>query len=176
MKRIRMTNPALRSRADAENCLGQIRALSIEQHERASALEAAKKALDEQYAGRDAEITQALAAQQALLCDWAEANPSEFGDRKSIQMIHGLIGWRIGQPKLSKKSKAKWEDLADIVADSLGSEYVRTKREVDRERIIADRGTIPPESLREIGLAVVQEESFFIEPRLDQIDRVKEAA
>lgn len=170
-----MTTPGLRTRQEAEECLAQIRALAIEQHERAAALEAAKKELDEKYSVRNTEISQEMAGLQAMLMDWAEANPSEFGAKKSLAMTHGTIGWRIGNHKLIKKTKATWETLVDLVAGALGDAYVRTKRE-DRERIIADRATLPTESLREIGLAVVQEETFYIEPRLDQIEQLQEAA
>ena len=52
--------------------------------------------------------------------------------------------------------------------------------EVDRQRIIADAEILPPEELRACGLAVVQAEEFFVEPRLDEVDRriepAKEAA
>ncbi len=175
-KRIRITSPALRTRAEAEQCLGQIRALTLEQHDRATALEQLKKGLDDDFSVRNSEISKELDAQQAMLLDWAEANPSEFADKKSLAMQHGVIGWRIGNHKLVKKSKATWDALVDLVSDAIGSGYVRTKREVDRERIIADREEIPAESLRECGLAVVQEESFFIEPKLEEIENLKEAA
>lgn len=175
-KRIRMTQPALRSRAEAEQCLGRIRELAIEQHRRAAELEQLKKQLDGEFAGVDQKIAQDLEAQQAMLCDWCEANPTEFGDKKSLQMTHGIVGWRVGNPTLAKKSKATWDAMVDIVEVSLGAEYIRTKREVDRQRIIADRETIPSESLRECGLSVVQTEAFFVEPKLDQIERVQEAA
>ncbi len=47
--------------------------------------------------------------------------------------------------------------------------FIRVKREVDKEGLLSTyaRGEVNDASLREAGIRVVQEESFFVEPKLE---------
>ena len=45
-----------------------------------------------------------------------------------------------------------------------GRAFIRVKEEVDKEGLLA--ADLPAESLRPLGLQVIQEESFYITPRL----------
>jgi phage host-nuclease inhibitor protein Gam len=48
-------------------------------------------------------------------------------------------------------------------------DYIRVKEEVHKQNLLSDRESIGPERLREIGLRVVQEETFFVEPKLTEV-------
>jgi hypothetical protein len=47
---------------------------------------------------------------------------------------------------------------------------------VDRELILANRDCIKPETLKQIGIKVVQDEAFFVEPKRDDLSLVKRIA
>jgi phage host-nuclease inhibitor protein Gam len=162
---------ALRAAARSRGLhLGTIRDLTIDRNQLLLKQESEIKAVQDKHAARLQTIEKELERNTELLSGWAEANPSEFGKSKSLDMTHGKVGWRTGMPKLVKKSKATWDALVDIVCDSLGSDYIRIKKEVNREAIVDARSEIPPESLRECGLAIVQEENFFVDPNLEEIE------
>jgi hypothetical protein len=63
------------------------------------------------------------------------------------------------------------------VLDSLrsvkwGAAYIRIKEEVDKEKLIADYGSMTLESseLREIGVKVDQDETFFVDPAITETE------
>jgi phage host-nuclease inhibitor protein Gam len=61
-----------------------------------------------------------------------------------------------------------WASILDLVKIRLGAKWLRIKEEVNREKIIADRKIITNDGLTALGLKIVQDESFYIEPKLDQ--------
>jgi phage host-nuclease inhibitor protein Gam len=107
---------------------------------------------------------------------WALAHPEEFGDRKSIEMVHGLVGFRTGTPKLKLLSGWTWEKVLEFISVNQLMDLIRTKKEVDRELILANRDCIKPETLKQIGIKVVQDEAFFVEPKRDDLSLVKRIA
>lgn len=95
---------------------------------------------------------------------WALANPSDFIKPKSIEMLHGTIGFRTGTPKLKLLRGWTWEKVTAAVAGLLPN-FIRNKPEVDREAIIGQRDELA-EVLPSVGLKVDQDEGFFIVPKL----------
>ena len=47
-------------------------------------------------------------------------------------------------------------------------EFVRTKEEVNKQAILDQRDILGPDKLRQMGVRVVQEEPFFIEPKIEE--------
>ncbi|MFO1458247.1 MAG: host-nuclease inhibitor Gam family protein [Verrucomicrobiota bacterium] len=168
--RIKHIAPAISTRTEAEQTLGAIRDLTIHRNQLLLKQEAEIKAVQDKYADSLQIIEKQLERNTELLSGWAEGNPSEFGKSKSLDMTHGKLGWRTGMPKLVKKSKATWDALVETVCDLLGSDYIRIKKEVNREAIVDARATIPPERLQKCGLSIVQEETFFVDPNLEEIE------
>ncbi|MCX7006423.1 MAG: host-nuclease inhibitor Gam family protein, partial [Kiritimatiellaeota bacterium] len=109
-----------------------------------------------------------------LAQNWAENNPAEFGTRKSIDFVNGQVGFRTGQPKLTRLAGWTWDRILEAVGRVL-PDYVRIKKEVDRERIIADREILTP-LLRDIGVEVEQDEAFFVDPKREEIGEAPQAA
>ena len=80
-----------------------------------------------------------------------------------------MFGFRTGTPKVEKKRGITW-DAALALIKNLELPFIRTKEEVDREKIIMRRED--PEvtgSLAKIGINVVQTETFFIEPKEEEL-------
>lgn len=176
-KRLKVTAPVLKSRAEAEEALGQVRALTIERNTAQCAREKELKALDELFKaeidGCNTEI-EALAEQLRV---WAEANPSEFGERRSLELTHGLMGWRTGNPTLKTLAGFTWDRVLErLHEDPRFAGFVRTKEEVDKASILAQRESLAAEDLKAMGVKVVQDEPFFVEPKIEEpaAGRVKE--
>ncbi|MDB6111410.1 MAG: Mu Gam family protein, partial [Pedosphaera sp.] len=116
---------------------------------------------------------QRLAEMSTAVQGWAEANPQEFHQRKSIEFVCGTIGFRTGTPKLKTLGRQTW----DVVLQALrrvkwGSAYIRTKEEINKEQLIADVSaqSLSAADLLKIGAVVIREESFFIDPKLTETE------
>lgn len=166
-KRITLTGTKLKTPEEAMGCLAAIRARHIEHAALVTDRERAVLEVEQKYADSIEATKTDLDQLTADLREWADNNPTTFGQLRSVEWTHGRFGWRISPPKLVKKSKQPWDDLTPAVRENLGPKYVRVQESVNRERIIADRENIEPAKLRVCGLSVVQEESFFVEPKVE---------
>lgn len=91
-----------------------------------------------------------------------------FARRRSMGTIYGTLGFRMGMPKLKTVRGTNW----DIVLQQLKAKlptYVRTIEEPAKDMLLADRNKeqVGP-LLRDLGLQIVQEETFFIELKKSQ--------
>lgn len=146
-------------------CEAQIR-VDVMTAELNARIVAARQAFEEDLAADDDLLKELKAELQA----WADANQEQFGERKSIQMVHGMLRYQTGQPTLKTVRGATWEKaLARIKA--LCPAYVRTKEEADKEALLADRKIIGAEELRELGLMVEQAERFHVDLNLETVPR-----
>jgi phage host-nuclease inhibitor protein Gam len=130
------------------------------------------------YEERLATLAPALAEKTEAARSWAEANPAEFGQRKSIEFAFGVAGFRTGTPKLKTILKWKWDAVLDALRGSRwGAGYIRVKEEINKEQIIADvgAGVLSAADLRKAGAQVTREESFYVEPKLTRV-AVREVA
>ena len=85
-----------------------------------------------------------------------------FDDSRSIDTIHGKVGFRMGTPTLKTLPKFTWAKVLEKLKTVL-PEYVRTKEEVDKEGLIANRTMDGvAQHLNAVGVYVDQEERFFI--------------
>jgi len=170
--RIRVTSTAIKTRAEADSVLGDIRNLTIQRNQILLKKEKEVAAIEERYKDDLDTIGKDLEVKSELLSGWATNNPSEFGTLKSLELTHGKIGWRTGMPKLIKTAKEKWDDMVDRVRQNLGDRFIRISSEVDKAAIIRAHGEEPfdPAQLRLAGLKVAQEESFFVEPKIEEAD------
>jgi len=99
---------------------------------------------------------------------WADANPQEFVTRKSIAMVHGTLGYRTGTPALKTVRGVTWEKVLALLQVNLPN-YIRVRKEVDKEQIITDRELLGDENLKTLGVRVEQAERFFVEPNKEAV-------
>jgi phage host-nuclease inhibitor protein Gam len=163
--RIRLTKPVVATRADAERILGDIAASTASLNAAKARLDQRLTAIRQEHEGTIDELAKRIEALSGLLQQWAEASPEEFAGKKSIDFIHGRLGFRTGTPKLKTLSGWTWERVLGVVAPV----FVRIKREVDKEALLANyaQGTSSDADLRTIGVRVVQDESFFVDPKVE---------
>lgn len=99
-----------------------------------------------------------------------------FSKRKSLEMSHGIIGFRTGTPKLKTAKGHTWASVLELVKRIMPG-YVRTSEELAKDRLLADREltvvvnsgenvAVPmAEAMKSCGMQVVQEETFFVEAK-----------
>lgn len=152
------------SREEMEALVGEIAALSIDRDSMTVEMDERLQAIRSEYEASLADNRLQLDAKLEAARLWALANPESFGEKKSIEMVHGIIGFRIGMPKLKTLRGCTWNFVLEQLARLRLTNYIRSKAEPDRERIIADRDKLS-DRLAALGVEVVQEEAFYVEPK-----------
>ncbi|MBS5642555.1 MAG: host-nuclease inhibitor Gam family protein [Alistipes sp.] len=93
-----------------------------------------------------------------------------FSKRRSLETTHGIIGFRTGTPKLKTRRGFTWAAALELVREFLPS-YIRTSEEVAKDKLLADRENEQLQPLmQKCGIDVVQEESFYVEPKKEKED------
>ena len=163
--------PAITTRDEAEAVMNQLALTANNRRKFITRLDAEKLAVEEKYAANLAACEADIKAKSEILRAWAEANPEAFGKKKSIDFAAGTLGFRTGTPKLKLLARWTWDKvLAAIEARAFN--FVRTTPEVDKEAIITfyasatDKPEVEAKVLAPIGVKVVQDESFYVEPNL----------
>lgn len=103
-----------------------------------------------------------------------------FSKKKSLEMVHGVIGFRTGTPKLKTLKGFTWASALQLVKEFL-PDYVRLTEEIAKDRLLAERGNdvIKPgdplgpgvplqEVMLKCGITVAQDESFYVEPKSEE--------
>ena len=171
-KRIRKVLPEIGSREEMERVVGQIAELKNRQTRLQAEIDKKILRLREAREGELTELAEQLDEKTEIALRWSAANEAEFAKRKSLVMTHGTVGFRTGNPRLKPITKFTWAKVLETIQRSatFAAAYVRTKAEVDREKLLADRDELGADGLRVLGLKVVQEESFFVEPHLTTVE------
>jgi phage host-nuclease inhibitor protein Gam len=117
--------------------------------------------------------TARLAELGQQILSWAEANRArEFGKKKSLALLHGVLSFRTGQPSLKCLRGWTWKSVLTELVD-IGSGYLRRTYAIDKEKILAAK--LPAETLERLGLRIHQSETFEIKPTTTKIDQPKAA-
>lgn len=115
----------------------------------------------------------ALEEQKTTAFDTLQAYASEnkgdlFTKKKSLDMVHGTIGFRTGTPKLKTLKGFTWASALQLVREFLPS-YIRTTEEITKDKLLADRDVEGMcDNMSRCGIQVVQDETFFVEPKKEE--------
>ena len=117
-------------------------------------------------------LTHSQAQRDALdkLQYYAEFNREGiFKNKKSIDMVHGRIGFRIGTYKVKAIGTTLAKAFEAVKMANL--KFIRIKEELDKDKIINSReDAVLMSKLKAIGLEVDQDETFFVEVKDEQVD------
>ena len=99
-----------------------------------------------------------------------------FSKKKSLEMAHGVIGFRTGTPKLKTLKGFTWAKALVLVKEYLRG-YIRTSEEVAKDKLLADRELVVTvdgkevpmrEEMARCGIEVAQDETFYVEPKREE--------
>jgi phage host-nuclease inhibitor protein Gam len=106
---------------------------------------------------------------------YAKEQKDNWGKRKSLDLLHSIIGFRTGTPKVTKDKKFSWEGVLELVKEKFPS-LVRVKCELDKEAIISMREDKEFLNLQKACYVdVVQEETFFVEAKVQELQKLQRA-
>ena len=121
----------------------------------------------ERLAELEAQKTESFEVMQVFATEQREVL---FSKRRSLETTHGVIGFRTGTPKLKTRRGFTWAAALELVREFLPS-YIRTSEEVAKDKLLADRENEQLQPLmQKCGIDVVQEESFYVEPKKEKED------
>jgi len=123
-------------------------------------------AIREKYADEIGKLNETKDKAFDVMQTFAVENKDElFGKRKSIESVHGTIGFRTGTPKLKTLKGFTWGAVTNLLKEFLPS-YVRISEEPAKDKLLADREDEEIAALfPKIGIAVTQDETFYVEPK-----------
>ncbi len=120
-----------------------------------------------------------------VLQSFATENQAElFTKKKSLDMAHGTIGFRTGTPKLKTLKGFTWASALQLAKKFLPFTYIRQTEDIAKDKLLADRDLkevavydTPTGDPREVtmreamaacGIQVVQDETFYVEPKKEE--------
>lgn len=170
--KLTLTQPIIETRTEAEALVREIVQLILARKKQEADMDLAITKVREGYEKIMAVADQQITEKSAIARAWAEAHPSEFKGLKTLEMVHGYVGWRTGQHQLKLLSGWTWKKVLTAMQDArkVWGLWIRQVDEVNREKIIADRASMSSDALRSIGCKLVQDESFFIDPKIEDTD------
>ncbi len=122
-------------------------------------------AVKEKYENKIKDLQEKKDEHFEVMQAYAEEHPELFQAKKSMEFTHGIIGFRTGTPKLATLKGFKWPAVFTLVKDKWPA-YIRSKEELDKESLLANRAEL---NLKDVGVEVVQEESFYVQPALEVV-------
>lgn len=164
--------PAIQTREEMEACIGNIATASIERDRLTVEMDNRIKQIREGYETALGALGTALDIYMDRAEAWATDHPAEFGDKRSIEMVHGIVGFRLGQPQVKPVRGVTWAEVTEALPD----EFVRVKREANRDALLAKRDDLGPIGLAKYALKLVQDETFFVEPKREALEPRKLSA
>jgi phage host-nuclease inhibitor protein Gam len=119
-------------------------------------------------------LRESITAKLVLCEKYATVHRATIFDKlKSAASSLATFGFRTGNPKLVLLSrKWKWDDVLKALVSKGLAHLIRTKQEPDKEAL----KKLSDEELAGIGLRIDQEETFYIEPKRDEPERITTAA
>lgn len=168
MKATRITKPLTEvSKESFEQAMNRYAAAEVREREINKMMDAEVNEIAEKYA---AEL-QCVAMIKQVAFDEAQAycvrhKKELFAKKRRIGTVFGIAGMRMGTPRLKTTKGSDWNTVLAALKEKLPA-YVRTIEEPAKDMLLADRHNekVAP-LLLEIGVQVVQDELFYIEPRI----------
>lgn len=88
-----------------------------------------------------------------------------FSKRKSMETTHGVLGFRIGTPKLKVRKGFTWAAVLELLKVKAPA-YLRQTVEIAKDRLLAERDLDDTKVIMEACcIDVVQDETFYVEPK-----------
>ena len=131
-------------------------------------MEEEKQQIDNKFLGEITRLKTAMEEQVNMLQVYGQ----QFKDNwkgKSLELLHGKIGFRTGNPKLVKDRKFTWDAVTELLKRAFPT-FIRTSYEINKEALIAFRDKKEFGDIREsCYVDVVQDETFFVEAKTEEL-------
>lgn len=102
---------------------------------------------------------------------YSEEQKNTWGKKKSLDLLHCIVGFRTGTPKVTKDKKFTLDAVVELMKKNrVFKNFIRTTEEVNKEAILSEKNEAVLNQLKEeCYVSVVQEESFYVEPKIEEV-------
>jgi phage host-nuclease inhibitor protein Gam len=124
------------------------------------------------YKDEITELQEQIEVPVEVLEVFAKEQQPSWGKKKSFELLHTVIGFRTGTPKVDKSKKFTWDGITELLVKNgkKFSDFVRTKTEINKEAILALKDEQLLRELKdECYIEVVQTETFYVEAKREEI-------
>lgn len=163
MKAKKRTATTIRTREELEAAVGEYAKHAFARASLVLEMDKRINAIRQEFDERVAELDGQLESMFGDLEAWAMLNPGEFVSKRSLELVHGVLGFRTGNPTLKCVKGVKWDHVLDMLMCNRMANYIRTTSEVNKDSVIADREKIGADRLQALGMRVEQADRFYVE-------------
>lgn len=107
----------------------------------------------------------------AMLEAFAFEQKSSWGKKKSFELLHCVVSFRTGTPKVDKSKKFTWDGVVELMKkNKLFKNFIRTKEEINKDAILAEKNEELLDRLKEeCSVEVVQDETFSVDVKKEEV-------
>jgi len=156
------------SHEEAEQAMGVFAQCNTQLKLIESRIEEEKQQIDNKFLGEIAKLKTTMEEQIEMLQVYGQKFKDNWKGR-SLELIHGKIGFRTGNPKLVKDRKFTWDAVTELLKKAFPA-FVRTTYEINKEALIALRDQKEFEEIKDsCYVDVVQDETFYVEAKTEEL-------
>lgn len=157
------------TRDQAERVIGEYAHVDAKIQELTAEMDQKMTKIRDQYADKLDPLKETREEKFKVLQFFAEKNKSLFDKKRSIDLTHGVLGFRRGTPKLKTRKGITWAAVVEL-AKEFAPDWVRTKEEPAKDVMLAMREEPEAiERMNKIGVLVDADESFFVELKKEEV-------
>ena len=123
------------------------------------------------YADQVTDLSEELEEPAEILEVFAKEQKDSWGKKKSLELLHCIIGFRTGTPKVDKKKGFSWDAVLELMKkNALFSKFIRTTEEINKESILAEKDEKLLDKLESYCfVSIKQDEKFYVEPKVEEL-------
>ena len=170
----------IHTKNEMETVVADVVRLKLELAEQTAIMEQEIAEIQKAHQAELLELNRQIETKEAGAQIWCEQNRDLFGEKKSMDLLLAVVGFRTTPFRVEKvNSKDTFGKIAKRVAVlDWGDIYIREPDpELSKDQLLADRTKLTAEQLKQIGIRFEQDEHFYIEPKSKLLEStVKQAA
>lgn len=119
-------------------------------------------------------LQEALRQPSEVLETYAKEQKPYWGKKKSLELLHTVIGFRTGNPKVEKKKGFSWDAVRDLLKKyPKFDKFIRKVEDVNKEAILAETDEKMLEDLKDRAFVFIdQDEKFYIQKKQEELETV----
>lgn len=157
------------NRVQAEDAFASYAAADARTQQLTAKMDVEITRIREKYQAELAELADTKSEAFAVMESFAMENRAElFTKKKSLEMAHGVLGFRTGNPQIKTLKGFTIAAVTKMLAEFL-PDYVRTKSEPDKDKLLSSREDPKvSQKFEKCGIYVAADEAFYVEPKKEE--------
>ncbi len=169
-KQVNLPRREISTWEEADQALKDIAILEEQMNKEIAAYNQEEQERRARLTARHAPLQAQILAIELGLESFAKAHREEFQDKRTKQLKHGELSFRLHPPAVERLKGMTWLAVLELVrrAPKWSEKFIRIKEELNKDAIIAlySSNEISANELASLGITVEQKESFGYKTKL----------